>query len=321
MSVVYPSSCVFAVVNTYRRNHAVAAATDLVAWQRVADIPNVSSDQSLLDQAKSEIADKQAAVRTNLRKAYQHIVYLGDGRKMATVRLDKDNQSALDGTLVWKTLAERDKAFDKGDFDKTTLLFQLRDTDYGKSLSTIRADFYRSTRLPLLYDGDTDLRNAIFEAVNSGEVVVLNSSGERTVPARPSDINLGSTSNVLERHAPVPVPDLTYGAEPSESQGSTVSPVPATDTPQAGPPAAVPPSASANSPEARVTLTLMGSAFDDPNHRFSARQLFNLLGDAIDEGNVSYGKFQIEVTVSQDVADEAIAAAEELGLSSGRTDV
>ena len=48
-----------------------------------------------------------------------------------------------------------------------------------------------------------------------------------------------------------------------------------------------------------MTLTLMGSAFDDPNQRFPARQLFNLLGDAIDEGNVSYGKFQIEVTVPQ----------------------
>ena len=321
MSVVYPSSCVFAVVNTYRRNHAVAAATDLVAWQRVADIPNVSSDKSLLDQAKSEIADKHAAVRTNLRKAYQHIVYLGDGREMTTVRLDKDNQSALDGTLVWKTLAERDKAFDKGDFDKTTLLFQLRDNDYGKSLSTIRADFYRSTRLPLLYDGDTDLRNAIFEAVSSGDVVVLNSSGEQAVPARPADINLGSTSNVLERPVPVPVPDLTSATQPSESHAATTSPSSVASTPQAEHSAAVSPSASAASPEARVTLTLMGSAFDDPNHRFSARQLFNLLGDAIDEGNVSYGKFQIEVTVPQDVADEAIAAAEELGLNPGRTDV
>lgn len=322
MSVVYPSSCVFAVVNTYRRNHAVAAATDLVAWQRVADIPNVSSDKSLLDQAKSEIADKQAAVRTNLRKAYQHIVYLGDGRKMTTVRLDKDNQTALDGTLVWKTLAERDKAFDKGDFDKTTLLFQLRDTDYGKSLSTIRADFYRSTRLPLLYDGDTDLRNAIFEAVNAGDVVVLNSSGEQAVPSRPADINLGSTSYVLERPAPVTAPAVNAAAQANDNSiNPPTDSTSGTDTTPTGQPAITPHPAGQTSTEARVTFTLMGSAFDNPNHRFSARQLFILLGDAIDEGKVSYGKFQIEVTVPQEIADEAIAAAEDLGLSPARTDV
>lgn len=236
-------------------------------------------------------------------------------------RLDKDNQTALDGTLVWKTLAERDKAFDKGDFDKTTLLFQLRDADYGKSLSTIRADFYRSTRLPLLYDGDTDLRNAIFEAVNAGNVVVLNNSGEQAVPARPADINLGSTSYILERPVPNTGPDNATAHVNDNSNSPPPDPNSGTDITPTGQPTITPHSATATATEARVTFTLMGSAFDEPNHRFSARQLFILLGDAIDEEKVSYGKFQIEVTVPQAIADEAIAVAEGLGLSPARTDV
>jgi hypothetical protein len=327
MSVVYASSCVFAAVNTYRRNHAVAAATDYVAWKRVAQIPNVSADKELASEADGEVAKKHDAVRANLRKAYQHIVYLSEGREAMTVRLDKDNQSALDGTVVWKTLADRDKAFDEGDFDKTALLFQLRDEDYGKSLSTIRADFYRSPRLPLLHKGDTDLRNAIYAAIASGEVVITQ-NGQASVPVRPADINLGSNHITLEKPtAPDPAP-----SGPSNGQGAQQSDAGATDSDseqsstdssaEASTPTPTTPSPSTVGPaESKVTLSLLGSAFDNPDHRFAARQLFMALADAFDESKVSFGRFQIEVTVAQEVCDEVVEAAEVLGINPLREDL
>lgn len=332
MSVVYASSCVFAVVNTYRRNHAVAAATDYVAWQRVSEISNVSSDESLLEQAQSHIREKKEAVRINLRKAYQHIVYLGESREAVPVRLDKDNQTALDGTLVWKTLAEREKTFAQGEFDKTALLFQLREADYGKSLASIRADFYRSPRLPLLYDGDTDLKNVLYAAQQAGEVVILNSSGQPTQAARPGDINVNSSGLTLER----PVPDTdTAGQEPATYEPGTELPgTPGPDAP-GGTATAPTTTGSATSPatpttltsgavgpaEQRVVMSLMGSAFNDRNEQDAAYRLFTVLANALDNGQVSFGKFQIEVTLPASIAEQLEGAANELGVNVSRSDI
>lgn len=331
MSVVYASSCIFAVVNTYRRNHAVAAATDYVAWQRVSEISNVSSDESLLEQAQNHVREKKEAVRTNLRKAYQHLVYLGEAREAVSVRLDKDNQTALDGTLVWKSLAEREKAFGQDEFDKTALLFQLRDSDYGKSLTTIRADFYRSPRLPLLYDGDTDLKNALYAAQHAGEIVILNSSGQPTQAARPGDINVSSSGLTLERSVredqagdgPVPYDAGSEEVAEGESSIAGAPSKPASDTRAAAPSGSGSGAAQDASKvtEQRVVMSLMGSAFNDSNHRDAAYRLFTALATALDNGQVSYGKFQIEATLPSGVAEQLESAADELGVNVSRSDM
>lgn len=116
-------------------------------------------------------------MRSHLRKAYQDIVYLSEAREVTSVRLDKENQTALDGALVWKVLAEEEKAFDKDEFTATALMHNLRDSDFGKSLSSIRNDFYRSPRLPLLHDGDSDLRRALYWAIHQKDIVLVSQSG------------------------------------------------------------------------------------------------------------------------------------------------
>lgn len=327
--VVYASSCIFAVVNTYRRNHAVAAATDYVAWQRVSEISNVSSDPSLVEQAQAQLREKKEAVRINLRKAYQHIVYLGEAREAVSVRLDKDNQSALDGTLVWKTLTARDKAFDQGEFDRTALTYQMRDSDYSKSLSSIRADFYRSPRLPLLYDGDTDLKNALYAAQQAGDIVILNSSGQTTQAARPGDINVTSTGLTLER--PVPKLDHTgtdttvYDPGSEGAQGELPGTEPETGTRTSGTGTTTAPgppvSASAGPGEERVVMSLMGAAFNDRTQQDAGYALFTALATALDNGQVTFGKFQIEVTVRAAVAENVARAANELGVNISRTEI
>lgn len=317
MDAAYASSCIFAVVNTQRRKPAVAAATDYLAWQRVCEISNVATDDDLREQAEAERRDKKQALRTNLRKAYQHLVYLGEAREAVSARLDKDNQTALDGTQVWKVLAEREKTFDEDEFDAHALLFQLRDNDYGRSLDSIRTDFYRSPRLPLLYDGDTDLRNSLYTAAKAGDVIIKNSSGLTTDPARPGDINVTSKGLVLERpgqaeiessdtsghydSAPPSVggdtstggesiqPDGTSGAGAGTvvNGGATRAGVAGDDAPVAA--------------EERVTVTLMGSAFQGDEEDAGYR-LFSTLAAAIDGGKVSYGQIQLQVVVPPEVA-------------------
>ncbi|MEX0705928.1 MAG: DUF499 domain-containing protein, partial [Nitriliruptoraceae bacterium] len=149
LSVAYASSCIFALVNTQRRGYAVAAATDYIAWQRVAEIANVAADDDLSHKAKGHIAEKREDVRRYLRRAFQHLVYLGEGRVAATAKLEQDAQTALDGDVVWAVLDDREKVFGRDQFDQHALLYQMEDRYWGKSLSSLRADFYRSPRLPL----------------------------------------------------------------------------------------------------------------------------------------------------------------------------
>lgn len=328
MDAAYASSCIFAVVNTQRRKPAVAAATDYLAWQRVCDISNVAADDDRREQAEAERRDKKQALRTNLRKAYQHLVYLDEAREAISARLDKDNQTALDGTQVWKILAEREKTFDEDEFDGQALLYQLRDSDYGRSLDSIRTDFYRSPRLPLLYDGDTDLRNALYTAIKSGKVVIKNPSGQVTEPARPGDINVTSKGLILERP---PQPD-----EGLFDEGARYDSAPPSRSEVAEPPAKTSPGVGAGggttgesdtgatgtrpSAEERVAFTLMGSTFEGDKQDIGYR-LFSTLAAAVDAGEISYGQVQIQLVVPHAVANEIQGYAEVLGATVSRNDV
>lgn len=327
----YASSCVFALVNTQRRRQAVAAATDYIAWQRVAEIANVAADEDLASKAKANIAEKREALRRYLRRAFQHLVYLGEGRIAATAKLEQDNQTALDGDTVWAVLDDREKVFGQGQFDHTALLFQMEDRYWGKSLATLRADFYRSPRLPLLHGGDTDLKNALFAAARQSDtkLVIKDSAGDVVEPGKPGDLQLTNSFTIEQ---PTAAPDETAVAPPGATTTDPGTSAPTTGTPhppetppqtpagtdtgpalsKCGTGTTTPPAPSA---EKRVTLTLTGSAFDSEAQRMGANDLFSALIDAIDRGDVTYGKFQLEFIVAAEHADKLIEASEQLGAS------
>jgi hypothetical protein len=316
MAVVYASSCVFSVVNFQRKKAAVGSASDLVAWQRVCEISNVSTDESLLEQAKAEMRSSKESMRSQLRRAFQHVVYLNHSREVTSLRLDKENQTALDGALVWKLLAEEEKTFDEGEFTATALLHNLRDGDFGKSLSTIRNDFYRSPRLPLLHGGDGDLKQALYFAVLQKDVVLRSPTGEPMEPTMPGDINIMSNGILLERFREVPTeppPQPPPGG--AGGQGGGVA-GPGSGQPGGG--GVVPPGGPKPVGEETVTLTLMGSAFAGKEEQDAGYNLFNIISAAIDNADVSFGKFSIELTVPGEVADEVARFVEDLGVSINR---
>lgn len=116
-----------------------------------------------------ELTGAKEQLEKAVKRAYQHVAFLAqpdpDGeRGLDQVTFDDEHSTSLDGTIVWKALAERDKVFDAGAFNAKALVHNLRDGDYGRTLSDLRAAFYSAPRLPLLYAGDRDLQQGIYDA-------------------------------------------------------------------------------------------------------------------------------------------------------------
>ena len=70
-----------------------------------------------------------------------------------------------------------------------------------------------------------------------------------------------------------------------------------------------------------MTLTLMGSAFSDRVEQDAGYDLFSTIATAIDNAQVSFGKFSIELTVPESVAARIEGHLDGLGVSANRRPV
>ncbi|SIN14374.1 hypothetical protein [Micromonospora cremea] len=207
LPVQWASSAVYAVVNTQRRGLARTLAVEYLAHQKALAAPEVQNDADLKAAGTKELASAKEQVEKALKRAYQHVVYLAQPdpegeRYLDQLTFDDEHSTALDGTIVWKALAERDKVFEQGQFGPRALLHNMRDTDYGRALSDIRAAFYSAPRLPLLYGGDRDLQQAIYDAVAAGLVDVVDGGGDPVVVTAPNQVNLNSAGLRLAKPQP-----------------------------------------------------------------------------------------------------------------------
>lgn len=207
LPVQWASSAAFAVVNTQRRSLVRGVATEYLARQKALAAPEVQADEELKATGTSELRAAKDQLEKALKRAYQHVAYLaqpdptGD-RHLDQLTFDDDNFTALDGTIVWKGLAARDKVFDAGQFNSKALLHNLRDQDFGRTLSDIRASFYSAPRLPLLYAGDRDLQQAIYDAVTAGLLSVVDGAGTAVTVTAPNQVNLTSAGLRLAKPEP-----------------------------------------------------------------------------------------------------------------------
>jgi hypothetical protein len=206
LAVQWASSAVFAIINTQRRRNARGAITNYLAWSRVCRIDAVRTDDELLQKAKDEVEEARGSMNTLVKRAFQFVAYLdqgseadGEGRIERLHRFEQDNQSALDGTIVWKTLAGMGKTFDKDQFTAKALMHNLTDNDFGRPLNELRDLFWSAPRLPLLPSGDADLQSAIFGAVQEGALRLIGDDDTDRAVTRPADIAVGSSSLKLAR--------------------------------------------------------------------------------------------------------------------------
>jgi PASTA domain-containing protein len=196
LAVGWASSAIFAVVTTQLRANARKLTVEYLARQRVADIDAVRADEDLARKAREDLKEARKYFEDAIRDAYQHVIYLGEdtqgNRTDKVIRLDKKGQSSLNGDTVWAALCDADKAFARSEFDAQALLHNLRDSDYGRPLSEIRDSFWNTPRLPLLPDGEEDLRRAIYQAIRNGDLILVDHVGSQRTAETPADINMSS---------------------------------------------------------------------------------------------------------------------------------
>lgn len=320
LPVEWASSAVFAVVNTQRRGLARSYATEYLARERALSTPEVQGNEELKTAGSKERADAKSRLDKALRRAYQHIVYVSQPtpdvpRELDQITFDDDNQTALNGTQVWKALVERDKAFDVGQFSSKALVHNLRDNDYARPLSEVRDAFWNAPRLPLLYGGESDLKHAIYQAVAAGTLCINDASGQPVAVTDASQVNLASTGLRLGR----PVtrekihpeganehPDSRNSnyREP-EDRESPPAPAPEADRDVDHPPVS----------EMYVSFPLVGSLIDDQGKADKLAQIFRTLYSILDDEKASYAQGTLQFVMNSDAAVRLAEQVKELGLS------
>ena len=206
MSVQWASSAVFACANTAIRAQARGLASEWLARQRVAQHPTVKADKDMHKQAQEETREAKKRLDSMVRQCYKHIIYLapkGDyERSVSFLRLSKDTQSALNGSDVWEELREYRKAFNPGEFNSKALLHNLRDNDYGCPISEIRDSFWSNPHKPLLPSGASELQDAIYDAIASGDIELVNPDNVVYPVHGRGDINLAAGNRIRRATCP-----------------------------------------------------------------------------------------------------------------------
>lgn len=337
LPVQWASSAVFAVVNTQRRGLVRGVATEYLARQKALAAPEVQADEELKATGTTELRNAKDQLEKAIKRAYQHVAYLAqpdpDGeRYLDQLTFDDDNFTALDGTIVWKGLAGRDKVFDSGQFNARALRHNLRDQDYGRTLSDIRASFYNAPRLPLLYNGDRDLQQAIYDAVDSGALSILDGAGTPVAVTAPNQVNLTSAGLRLAKPTPSTCPDCGQAihdgpcasgelASGSSSGSAGFAGSQGADTSGPANPISEGGASTASAGEHPIAAKDKQLAFSFTSNLLASAEsadgfaaLFRALYVALDDRQLSYLQGTIQLVLQADVADEVQERLADLGL-------
>jgi hypothetical protein len=303
LAVSWASSAVFCVINMQTRKVARQVAADYIAWSRVADLDAVKTDEELRGKALEELQEAKKNLHKAVKRAYHHVVYLGqdegaDTRAVREFRFEGENQTALDGTTVWAKLIEEGKAVGVGAFRSRALLVNLRDDDYGRPLDELRDLFWSSPRLPLLPGGEQDLKEAIFEAVSRRELRVVDDSGEERAVTRAGEIAVGSPSLRLARPQPVSTSD-------EQAEGTETPPPDGKETKPSPPPS--PPDRPAV-PEVQLSLTLTTS-LTNQDRRNHVWDVLRRITAHVDDGDASHLQVVLKLVLHENAANHIAEAA------------
>lgn len=316
--VQWASSAVYAVINTQRRAQARNLASEYLARSKALAAPEVQADEELKDIGTRELNDARDQLQKALRRAYQHVVFVAqpdpDGeRYLDQTTFDDDTLTSLNGTSVWKALADKDKAFDAGQFDAQALLHNLREQDYGKTLSDLRAAFYNAPRLPLLYAGDTDLQHAVFDAVQAGELRIIDAAGTEVAATAPGQVNLSSTGLRIAR--PSPTTDPAAGAYDPGQPGAPAAAATTASTSGSPRTTAAPTPIAASTAEKSVAFAFTTNLLAGPAAADAFAAVFRAIYVALDERQLSYLQGTLNLVADSVVADELGPLLAELGVT------
>lgn len=326
LPVHWASSAVYAVIDGQRRANTRGMAVEYLARKRALEADEVKNDEDLKATGTKELLQAKEQLERAVKRSYQHVLFLAqpdpDGpRKLDQLTLEDEHASAIDGTIVWKALAARDKVLDAGALTAKALVHNLRDSDYQRTLSDLREAFWSVPRLPLLYGGDRDLQQAIFDAVTEGLVTVVDGTGQPVDVTAPGQVNLQSTGLKLAKPTPADVPGS--GETNTEGSGAGGNPTPqpgggsgsGTGTEGTGTGGGGPTGPDPESPkEQRVAFSFTKSLLNDETMSDHLASVFRLLYQALDERDVSYGQATLQLVVASDVAEKVAAELQAAGI-------
>lgn len=309
LPVSWASSAVFCAINTQLRKVARQVAADYIAWSRVADLDAVKTDDELKAKAQEELREARKSLHKAVKRAYQHVSYLGQGeegesRAPREFKFEGENQTALDGTTVWAKLIEEGKAVGIGAFRARALLVNLRDDDYGRPLDELRDLFWSSPRLPLLPDGEQDLKEAIFDAVIKGELRLVDDDGDERAVTRAGDIAVGSPSLRLARPQSVSIDE--------ESGADRQQPLVVRETTEIRPS----PRQLDSPMEAEVQLALtLTTSLSDQDRRNHVWDVLHRISAHVDDGDASHIQFVLKLVLHADAANQVAEAARQASIN------
>lgn len=342
LPVQWASSAVFAVVNTQRRSLARSVAAEYLARSKALAAPEVQADDELKATGTKELAAAKEQLERALKRAYQHVAYVAQPdpegeRYLDQLTFDDDTLTALNGTIVWKGLADRDKVFDAGQFGAQALLHNLREQDHGKALADIRAAFYSAPRLPLLYESDRDLQQAIYDAVSQGSLRIVDAAGTSVQVTMPGQVNL--TSTALRISAPSPAgagddagdldgPDAAHGGIAAAGRGTASTPAGGSVGPSAsgvgvgtGPPAVAGEAGAATLADRQVAFSFTSNLLAGAEAADGFAALFRAFYMALDERQISYLQGTLQLVVSSAVFDQFQPLLDDLGITATVKDI
>ena len=189
-------------------------------------------------------------------------------------------------------------------------LVNLRLNDYGRPLREIRDSFWNNPHKPLLPKGDAELADAIHQAVNAGDVVLVDDTGDPYTIHNPGDVNLADPGVRLQRPAPPQdSPDPDHGEPPEpppvapDSDGG--------EQPAPAPPAPPQPDPAPASKHWLATITI-NTNIDTAKGDDPLVQLLRELMVAVDDGHIAHINQMSTVTITADqkTADKLQAAAD-----------
>lgn len=312
LPVSWASSVVFCVINAQARKVARQVAADYVAWSRVADLDAVKTDDELKAKALDELTEARKSLHKAVRRAYQHVVYLGqgeggEGRAVHEFRFEAENQTALDGTTVWAKLLEEGKTVGAGAFRSKALLVNLRDDDYGRPLDELRDLFWNSPRMPLLPGGEQDLQDAIFDAVSKGELRVVDDQGNERAVTRAGQIAVGSPSLRLARRKPASGESSSGGAKPTSTLGGAEFT-----------PTVVPPISHGDDLRTRAEVQLaftLTTSLTDQAKRNKVWDVLRRITDRVDDRDASHIQLVVRMVLHEGEANDIAEAASQAGVN------
>ena len=307
----WASSIILACANTALRAQARGLASEWLARRRVAELRNVETDPQMRDKAREQERRAKNELDKKVRLCYKHIIYLAPkeehDRDVNFIRVAKDTRTALSGADVWSELRDYSKAFRHGEFTGDALAHNLRPNDYGLPISELRDNFWSNPHKALLPGGEKELSVAIYQAVKSGHIELVNPEGDAYQVHQPNDINLDLPSVRLRRAtcATCDKPASQCQGHPlCATCGSSASdcncaarPQPATPTPDT--PKPVPPP-----PQWQASFNIAATLGDDDttgNLIFLLREIL----DSMDDGNIKHINQSMQITLADDEVSRA----------------